>query len=274
VVATPIGNLEDVTARCKRVLSEVDVVAAEDTRRTKILLASLGITGKQLVTYADHNEAKVAEQLVERCLKEGLKIALVSDAGTPAIADPGYRLVRAGHRAGIRIEPVPGPCAMAALISASGLASDRFTFVGFLPPKGLVKAVEAWRVLSGSIVGYVPMRSLNSALVAMQTVFPTATIAIGRELTKMHEEIKVCSLPDALIWLESETTQRGEVTFMLELPADASAPADPKALQKDLKKRLKGGATVKDLLGEFRDCGLSRKELYQLLLKLSAGEPD
>ena len=148
IVATPIGNLDDLTPRALATLRNVDIIAAEDTRNTRKLLTHFNIQGKELVSYHDHVEDTRSEQLVERLLRDGLSLALVSDAGTPCVADPGYRLVRHAKQNGIKVHPVPGASALTSLVSASGLPSDRVLFVGFLPVKesDIRREIQSWSV--------------------------------------------------------------------------------------------------------------------------------
>jgi 16S rRNA (cytidine1402-2'-O)-methyltransferase len=189
VVATPIGNLEDITARALRVLREVSLIAAEDTRRTANLLAHYGIT-TPATSLHEHNEAEKSSGLV-RQLKEGRSIALVSDAGTPTVSDPGQRLVAAAAAAGIRVEPVPGPSAVLATLAASGMAGDTFTFLGFPPTRS--KARSAWfdrlRDSSGLVVFYEAPHRILETLDRVRQVVGDVEACVGRELTKVHEEL-------------------------------------------------------------------------------------
>ena len=189
LVATPIGNLEDVTARAVRVLREVDLVAAEDTRRTGRLLQHLGIR-RPLRSYYDAVERARAATLVAE-LVAGRNIALVSDAGTPGIADPGYRLVEGAIAAGIRVVPVPGPSAITAFLPTSGLPTDRFAFEGFLPKRAADRRrrLAALRTEDRTLLFYEAGRRLPATLADLATAFGARRAAIGRELTKLHEEI-------------------------------------------------------------------------------------
>jgi len=189
VVATPIGNLEDVTLRALRVLKEVDVIACEDTRRTRALLAHFDIH-TPTVSYFEHNKLARGPQLL-RQLAEGRSIALVTDAGTPGISDPGFMLVRDARAAGIPVVPVPGPAAVAAILSAAGVPADRFVFEGFLPikPGRRVNRLTALRELDTTIVLYESPHRILATLEAIVTVFGEREIVVGRELTKQFEEI-------------------------------------------------------------------------------------
>jgi 16S rRNA (cytidine1402-2'-O)-methyltransferase len=188
LVATPIGNLEDITLRALRALRECDVVAAEDTRRTGQLLKHFGIA-KPLLSYFHFNEAKRSEELIAR-LQRGERIALVTDAGSPGISDPGERVVRAAIAAGLRVEPVPGPCALVAALTASGLPTDEFHFVGFLPHKAGQRQRELERIKSygGTLVLYESPYRIEKLLTELSEVFPDRQVVLARELTKKFEE--------------------------------------------------------------------------------------
>jgi len=189
VVATPIGNLEDLSPRARQTLAEVDLVAAEDTRHTGRLLSHLGVEARLLAVH-EHNESAAAKRIVEMLLA-GRDVALVSDAGTPLVSDPGYRVVRAALEAGIRVSPVPGPSAVAAALSVAGLATDRFCFEGFLPPKqaGRRRRLETLRDESRTIVIYESVHRIGATMTDLCEIFGDDRAAfIGRELTKLHEQ--------------------------------------------------------------------------------------
>ncbi len=188
LVATPIGNLEDITLRALRTLRECDVVAAEDTRRTGQLLRHFGIS-KPLLSYFQFNEARRSEEIIER-LKRGEKVALVTDAGSPGISDPGERVVVATIRAGLRVESVPGACALITALTASGLPTDEFHFVGFLPHKSGQRRnrLEALRTTAGTLVFYESPFRIEKLLSELGEVFPTREVVLARELTKKFEE--------------------------------------------------------------------------------------
>jgi 16S rRNA (cytidine1402-2'-O)-methyltransferase len=189
VVATPIGNLEDVTLRALRVLKEVDVIACEDTRRTRGLLAHFDIH-TPTVSYFEHNKLVRGPQLL-RQLTEGRSVALVTDAGTPGISDPGFVLVRDARAAGVTVVPVPGPAALTAVLSAAGVPADRFVFDGFLPvkPGRRVNRLTALRELDTTLVFYESPHRILATLEAIAGVFGEREIVVGRELTKQFEEI-------------------------------------------------------------------------------------
>ncbi len=188
LVATPIGNLEDITLRALRTLRECDVIAAEDTRRTGQLLKHFGIS-KPLLSYFQFNEAKRSEEIVAR-LKQGEKVALVTDAGTPGISDPGERVVRAALAAGLRVEPVPGPCALVVALTASGLNTAEFHFIGFLAHKSgqRRKRLEASKNLEATLVLYESPYRVTKLLGELAEIFPERQIVLARELTKKFEQ--------------------------------------------------------------------------------------
>lgn len=190
LVATPIGNLEDITLRALRVLKECDVVAAEDTRHSGQLLKHFGIA-KPLLSYFQFNEARRSEEILER-LGRGEKVALVTDAGSPGISDPGERVVSAALAAGFRVEAVPGPCALVAALTASGLPSDEFHFVGFLPNKSSQRRrrLESLRSVPGTLVFYESPYRITKFLEELVDLYPERRVVFARELTKKFEEIK------------------------------------------------------------------------------------
>lgn len=188
VVATPIGNLEDVTLRALRVLKEAAAIACEDTRRTSQLLARYEIRSRLISHYQPREGARIP--MLIGLLKEGRDVALVSDAGTPAISDPGFRLVREAVREGIRVVPIPGPSAVTAALSAAGLPTHRFLFAGFPPPKaeGLRKALAGLADQDATLVFYLPGRKLETFLEAVLAGLGDRPVVVARELTKIHEE--------------------------------------------------------------------------------------
>lgn len=191
VVATPIGNLEDLTLRALRVLKEVDLIACEDTRRTRTLLARYAIS-TAVTSYFEHNKLRKGEVLL-RLLREGRSIALVTDAGTPGISDPGFLLVKEAREAGIRVVPVPGPSAVVAALSAAGIPAERFVFEGFLPakPGRRLKRLKALRELETTVVLYEAPHRLLKTLGAVREVFGEVPLVVARELTKQFEEVRV-----------------------------------------------------------------------------------
>lgn len=268
IVATPIGNLEDMTYRAVRVLQEADLIAAEDTRHTRKLLAHFGIATR-LTPYHDHNEQLKTGQLLDR-LREGDTVALVTDAGTPCIADPGYRIVSAAAAEGIRIVPIPGPSALIAALSASGLATDRFAFEGFLPPKQ-GKRKNRLEELKGELrvlIFYEAPHRLPATLTDMAEVYGNRYAVIARELTKIHEELVRGTLPE-LAGRYSTVSVKGEVVILLA-PPDDTADSEPL----DLPELLSGyihddNLSIRDAVAKaVTVTGISRSEVYDTALKI------
>lgn len=214
LVATPIGNLEDITLRALRTLRECDVVAAEDTRRTGLLLRHYEIQ-KPLISYFRFNEARRSEEIVDR-LRRGERVALVTDAGTPGISDPGERVVRAVLGAGLRVESVPGACALVAALTASGLPTEEFHFAGFLPHKSgqRRRELERLRELSGTVALYESPYRVERLLGELEAVMPERPVVVARELTKHFEEF-LRGRPAELLAATRGRTWKGEVTVLV-----------------------------------------------------------
>jgi 16S rRNA (cytidine1402-2'-O)-methyltransferase len=273
VVATPIGNLDDMTPRAIATLKNVDIIAAEDTRNTRKLLSHFNISGAELISYHDHVEDERSEKLISRMIRDGVSIALVSDAGTPCVADPGYRLVRLAKEHGIKVHPVPGASALTSLVSASGLPSDRVLFIGFLPTKesDLRREVQSWIKTNAAVVYFEPTRRLEASLTVIAEIYPNAEVAIGRELTKLYEEIETKPVAEAISWLKGHSVLKGEAVVMVHMgAADEGSEVQSNLLINQAKaaavRGFSSGKTLKDLLKELGGIGLSRTELYQLLL--------
>jgi len=215
VVSTPIGNLEDITFRALRILRESDLIACEDTRQTRKLLDHFGIA-KPTVSYHEHNESARAGELVDRLLS-GENIALVSDAGTPLVSDPGYRVVVAAIAAGITVTPIPGPSAALAALSASGLAPDSFRFCGFLPAKTTQrkKLLEELKRETCTLIFYEAPHRILDALDDIAAVLGPREVVIARELTKLHEEFLRGPAPDIRARLAERPVIRGEITILI-----------------------------------------------------------
>lgn len=265
IVATPIGNLGDLTWRAEHVLGGVDSVLAEDTRRTRRLLSHLGISTR-LEAHHEHNEARTVPRLVER-LRGGAALALVSDAGTPAVADPGYRLVRAAIDAGASIVPVPGASAVLAALVGSGLPTDRFTFVGYPPRKDVARRRFLRQLVAtpGTLVLLESPRRIAATLAAAAEILGNRQAALARELTKMHEEFRRGSLAEILAELEHDV--RGEITLCIGSPHDGLGPApDDDQLRRSYADKLGAGiersAALRQLAAES---GLRRRDVYGAL---------
>jgi len=214
LVATPIGNLEDITLRALRVLRECDVVAAEDTRHSGRLLKHFGIS-KPLLSYFQFNEARRSEEIIGR-LRSGEKVALVTDAGSPGISDPGERVVKAAIAAGFRVESVPGPSALVAALTASGLPTDEFHFIGFLPYKSGQRRnkLESLKSFDGTLVLYESPYRIEKLLVELSEVFPDRQVVLARELTKKFEEF-LRGKPAELLAIAKKRSLKGEFVVMM-----------------------------------------------------------
>ena len=218
VVATPIGNLEDISYRAVRILSEVDLIAAEDTRHSLPLLTYYGISTR-LQAFHEHNEDQVAERILKR-IEKGESVALISDAGTPLISDPGYRLVRAAREAGLTVYSIPGPSAVTAAMSVAGLASDRFAFEGFLPSKATArqKALQTLSHESRTLVFFESSHRIAAAIDDMSLIFgPQRLAAVCRELTKKFETVLRAPLAELALRLAEDKNQtRGEFVIVVD----------------------------------------------------------
>ena len=267
IVPTPIGNLEDITLRALRVLKEVELIAAEDTRHTQHLLAHFGIK-TALTSYHDHNERDKARTLVER-LKSGASFALVSDAGTPAISDPGYRIVVDAIQAGIQVVPLPGASALTTALSASGLPTDRFLFEGFLPAKAQERKakLQSLRGEAATLVFYEAPHRLLDALAEMLKIFGDREIAVARELTKVHEEFLRGKVSEVVSTL-ADRDIKGEIVIMVH-GTSGEAQVSDEELHGTIRQLAGNGMGVKEiaeLLGERY--GLAKKDVYKLALDL------
>jgi len=269
LVSTPIGNLQDVTLRALRVLKEVDLIACEDTRHTARLLAHYGITTPRQ-SYHEHNEAARTAQLVE-LLRQGKNVALVADAGTPLISDPGRTLVSACRREGIEVVPIPGASAAIAALAASGLPTDAFFFAGFLPPRSSARkhALEKLSGIKASLVFYEAPHRLLSALEDMVSILGPRKACLARELTKVHEEWLSGTLPEILQELKGRPRILGEITLVIEGNMYVPAVADhPESLQEHLEEEMRstGASRMEALKAVARQRGISRRTAYQLLV--------
>jgi 16S rRNA (cytidine1402-2'-O)-methyltransferase len=267
VVATPIGNLGDLSARATQVLREVDLVLAEDTRHTGRLLAHIGSTVPQRSLH-EHNEQERTEEVLVR-LEAGERVALVSDAGTPAVSDPGYRLIAACVAAGVRIEPIPGPSAVLAALVASGLPTDRFAFDGFLPRKGSARQrrlAELAAELRTIVLFAAPHRVAHDLEDLAASLGPDREAMLGRELTKLHEEVRHGTL--ATLAASAADGVRGEVTLVIAgAPTHVAPPPEDHDLVARVADRIAAGSTKKDAIAEVaRRAGVPKRTVYQAVL--------
>ncbi len=265
VIATPIGNLEDISLRALRLLGEVKLIAAEDTRKTKRLLSRYDIK-TPMTSYFEHNKMVKLDYLLNYLQKDD--IALVSEAGMPGISDPGYELIAAAGQRGIDIVPVPGPSAVTTALAVSGLPTDRFVYIGFLPNKAgeRKRALESVIDEPGTIVALETPHRLQSALGDILSVLGDRRIAVCRELTKLHEEVYRGTASEAA---EYFMKPKGEFTLIIAGKGKKEKPVLTKDIEKQLHELYLGGATAKEAIAVVSgEAGLSKKELYQAWLKL------
>jgi len=274
VLATPIGNLSDLSPRAAEVLTRVSAVAAEDTRRTRKLFAHLGAPAPAMLSLPAFDERGRLAPVLER-LRAGEEVALCTDAGTPGVSDPGAALVAAAWEAGARVVPVPGPSAALAALAASGLPADRFTFAGFLPRKGGARA-EALRWLATqpcTLVLYEAGNRTKETLADLARALGDRPAAVARELTKLHEEISRGLLGELAARIQGEV--RGEVTLVVGPPTAAAPAADAPpevALEEELRARLARGDPPSTIAKEVAKArGLVRSDVYEILERLRKG---
>lgn len=264
VVATPIGNLEDISQRALRVLGEVKLIAAEDTRKTRRLLTAYNIK-TPMTSYYEHNKQTKLDYILD-CLKEG-DIALVSEAGMPGISDPGYELIVAASQRGISVVPVPGPSAVTTALAVSGLPTDRYTYIGFLPHKANARR-RALESISGEIGTIIALESPHRLPAALNDILLTLgdrRLAVCRELTKLHEEVFRGTVSRAI---KHFTEPRGEFTLVIEGKGAKSKPESTEAVAKQLHKMYLSGVKAKEAIATVAgETGLSKKELYQTWLR-------
>lgn len=271
VLATPIGNTGDISLRGIHVLSLVDAVACEDTRNTGHLLTRYGLS-KPLIAAHQHNEREVADKLIAR-LQAGERIALVSDAGTPAVSDPGARIVDAVRQAGLRVIPIPGASAAVTALSASGLLNDRFYFVGFLPAKSKQResVLQELRAVPATLVLYEAPHRIEETVEALTQVFEaTRQIVFARELTKLFEEIHRCPMSQAHAWLTGNADRRkGEFVLLIE----GAAPTDDDVEQaaRILRILLEDCSVSQAAALAAKITGQKKNALYQLALTMQEG---
>ena len=265
VVATPLGNLEDITLRAIRVLREVSLIACEDTRRTAVLLRAHGIT-TAATSYFEHNERWKGERILA-ALRAGRDVALVSDAGTPGVSDPGFRLVRDARAAGIPVVPVPGPSAAVAALSVSGLPTDRFLFVGFLPAKSAArrKSLEDLAAVRETLVFYESPVRVVAALTDMAEILGAREAFLCREATKLHEEYVRGSLTELREILAARASVKGEVVLVV---SGASAlPAVSEPVEVVFSRLVAEGRTRREAVKETaRLLGLPARDVYRRVL--------
>jgi 16S rRNA (cytidine1402-2'-O)-methyltransferase len=276
-VATPIGNADDITLRALRVLAAADVVACEDTRVARTLFALHGLplapAGPQLLACHEHSEAALAERLVGR-IQGGARVVLVSDAGTPLVSDPGFRLVGAAIAAGVAVVPVPGPSAVLAALSVAGLPTDRFLFAGFLPPKQTARrrAIQELRGIAATLVLLESPRRLAASLADLAAVLGPRPAAVTRELTKLFEEVRRGRLDQLAAAYAALPVPKGEVTLVIG-PPDAAAADDGTGeaeVDRLLAEALQAGSARDAVDRVAAATGWPRRRVYARALALGA----
>jgi 16S rRNA (cytidine1402-2'-O)-methyltransferase len=271
IVATPLGNLEDVTLRALRVLREVPLIACEDTRRTVKLLNRYGIR-TPMTPFHDHNKQQAGAALLRR-LKDGQSVALVSDAGTPGVSDPGYELVRDAVAAGVPVEAVPGPSALICALVVSGLPTDRFVFEGF-PPSRAERRRKALAALSGetrTMIFYESPQRVAAFLADASRAFGGRRACVVRELTKVHEEVLRGTLPELAAEISGRESVPGEITVVIAGAPKGAALSVEDAVAEALADASEG-ASSRDLAREVSGrTGLSKKEVYEEILRRRRG---
>ena len=272
LIATPIGNLEDITHRAVRLLGEVDVIACEDTRHTKKLLNHYGINTRT-ISYHEHNERERSLVLIER-LKSGADVAVVSDAGTPGISDPGFRLARLAIDSEVRVVPVPGASALVSALVASGLPTDEFFFGGFLPARSGARRTRLaeLRSIAATLIFYEGPHRIAATLRDAQEILGERQAVVARELTKMHEEVARGSLSELAAKFSSAESARGEMVLIIDrtvLPV-AGAPAKISVAELVKEFEAQGLDHRAALKRAARELGLSRDEAYR---RLAADRP-
>jgi 16S rRNA (cytidine1402-2'-O)-methyltransferase len=268
LVATPIGNLADITHRALQVLSDVDLIACEDTRHTHKLLNHYGITTKT-ISYHEHNEQQRATELIDR-LKQGTNIAVVSDAGTPSISDPGYRLVRAAIESEIPVVPVPGPSALVAALIAAGLPTDEFFFAGFLPSRTSARRARLaeLQLVPGTLIFYEAPHRLAATLKDAYEILGEREAVVARELTKLHEEIRRGRLSQLTAdYADEKQDIRGEIVVLIDRNVIGGAVAEIVSVAALVDRFEQDGLDHRAALKKAaRELGLSRAEAYRRLI--------
>lgn len=266
VVATPLGNLEDMTVRAIRILGEVDLVAAEDTRHSRKLLDHFGIHAR-LTSYYDQVEERRSGALVQQML-DGRTIALISDAGTPCIADPGYRLVRAAVQAGVSVEVIPGPSAVTAALSVSGLPTDRFAFEGFVPPRdvGRDKLFTSLAGETRTLVFYEAPHRLEKTLAALQNAMGDREIVVCRELTKLYEETWRGPVSEVRALVAARTRGvQGELVLVVAGARETAPTLSEDEIRAEIARLRAEGSSLRDAARRIaEEHNLARNEVYRL----------
>lgn len=269
VVATPIGNLRDISLRALATLSAADLVLAEDTRVTKVLLAHYGISSP-LAAYHEHNAGEMRPKVLAK-LAEGGKLALVSDAGTPLVSDPGYRLVEDALAAGHHVTGVPGPSAVLAALVVAGLPTDRFFFEGFLPPRTAARRarLSELAMIPGTIVLFESPRRLTELLADAAAMLGARPAAVARELTKMHETVRRGTLPELAALYAAGEMARGEIVVLIGQGDGSSSAATEDVIDAKLRVALAAMSLKEAVAQVAADTGLPRRKIYSRALELT-----
>ena len=269
IVATPIGNLGDISARALEILDAADIIACEDTRVTKKLftLLNLGTSGKKFITYQDHNEESEAQNIIDMIQNGGKSVALVSDAGSPLISDPGYKLIKRCREQDVYITTLPGSCAVICALQLSGLPTNRFMFAGFIPnkEKGRTDLFKELKDIDTTLVFYETAQRIVKSLTAAQDIFGNREMAVAREISKMYEEC-LNGTAEELIAHFADKEPRGEMVLMIAPPREKNnSDLDVEGIIKSKLADMPLKSAVKEIVAEF---GLNKNEVYELALKL------
>ena len=272
VVSTPIGNLGDLSPRAAEVMEKADILACEDTRITLKLLALSGLqTEAKFMPYHDHNGHNMRPKILA-AIADGLNVALVSDAGTPLVSDPGYKLVAAAHEQGFRVTATPGPSAVLAGLACAGLPSDRFLFAGFIPHGGKAarKAFEEFATLKVTSIWFESPRRLAASLSLMAEVFGPRLAVVARELTKLHEELQRAPLDElATLFAHQDSPLRGEVVVLVQGASQKTAVFDDTMLKNMLAEELQNSSLRDAVKTVTKLSGEQRRKVYQLAIELN-----
>ena len=275
IVATPIGNFDDISLRAIDTLKQVDLIAAEDTRHSRHLLNHLGIS-KKLISLHEHNERTRIAGILDN-LSSGMDIALISDAGTPLISDPGYSLVNAAHDAGIKVSPIPGASSIIAALSAAGMPTDKFTYFGFLSPKNVerVAKLASIKKQNGTLVLFESSHRIKRLIEQLIEVFPQNRIVIAKELTKLHENFLIGKAADLIeLFRQDAALSKGEFVILIDNPRVEDDAASSEADIELLKVLLSELPLRKAVQLATRISGRKKNYLYQLALDLSPPKND
>ncbi|MBQ1612987.1 MAG: 16S rRNA (cytidine(1402)-2'-O)-methyltransferase [Alphaproteobacteria bacterium] len=268
IVATPIGNLSDISERAKTLLSDADVIACEDTRVTKKLLGllNIGFSGKKFITLHDHNEQEKSQEVID-LVNQGLCVVQVSDAGSPLISDPGYKLIKQCHEQNTPFAVVPGCCAIICALQMSGLPTNRFMFAGFIPNKDKARE-DLFEELAGidtTLVFYETAPRLLKTLGVAKKIFANRDFAVAREITKIHEECKTGTADDVIAYFE-KNPPKGEIVFMVAPPTENLAPTvDVEKILRSKMKNMLLKTAVKEVVTEYK---LNKNDVYKLAVKI------